>query len=261
MKAVDKMIRIAWLSGMFIGLAAAPQVLAQAEPGKADAKDQPPNQAAKSNPKAAGPQIEMNIALISFERKELEAVARKSPSACVAAADVLTLWRAGQGRLVTTLTAKVNPNEKFTIKDVTEWRYPQSYEPSQIAVANPKPNHEMVGSQPMTYFSPADFQTREVGMIFTFTANVGPDKKSIKFELAPEFSTHNDADDAVYKSITPAGTNLYYFPQPMIQSKSIQLVAICADGETVVYNSDLLNRDNEEGSYLLITPRVIPPRP
>ncbi len=82
-----------------------------------------------------------------------------------------------------------------------------------------------------------------------------------EFELTPEFSTKIDADDTLYKSITPAGTNMFFFPQPVVQSKTIQLVAACADGETVVYNCDLLNRDSEEGSYFLITPRLIPPRP
>ncbi len=266
MKTFDRTKRWACLTVLLVGLAMTTPVWGGEDSSPKGERDQQPNaEGTKGRPQPNGLQIEMNIALVSFERKELEAVARKSPSASVAAGDVLALWRAGKGRLVSTWTARVNPNDKCTVKDVIEWRYPQCYEQEVIPLLDPSsstPPEDSSAKLGKAYiFAPADYQTRELGMIVNFTNQVGRDNKSIQMVLEAEMPAKLDLEQETFKMVTPAGTNTYFFPQPAIQNKSIQLAVTCADGETVVYNSDLLNRDSEEGSYLLITPRLVPPRP
>ena len=258
MKNKLKLARCLWLAGMMCSLV--PVYCGNAPVGEGD-KDKKPAQPptatkpAKPSPPpvaaaAANIQIEINLSVVSFDKKDLEDVARKSPGASVQAADVLALWRAGKGRLVTTCTGRTDNGEQFTIKDITEWRYPSGCNLPTALMASNQPIN-------MTYFMSSDFQTREVGVVFNMTPSLCGDK--ITLTLVPEISTLCNSNKVEIKSVTVAGTNEWYFGQPTFRSQTVTVKTTCTDGETLVYSSDILGQVNKEISYLLITPHLVRP--
>lgn len=267
MKSVHKLVRCLWLAGVACSVVS---VYSGPAPAGAGDKEQKPEQAQKATGSAkpampevvatmANVQIEIGLSLVSLDKKDLEDVARKSPGASVQGADVLALWRAGKGRLVTTLIGRTANSEQFTIKDIMEYRYPQAYEANQIQVKPSSNNVSDVVGPTNVPLMPADFQTREVGMIFTCTPSWDNDSKLIQLTMTPELSAKLDLEIPTYKFLAPNGTNTHFFTQPTIQNKTMSIKTACADGETLVYSSDILNQGDKEASYLLITPHLVRP--
>jgi hypothetical protein len=261
MKKIFKLALCLWVCGMIVGATSA-----QNAGDKEKKPAQPPKVAEQAKPctpevtaTAANLQIEISLSVVSFDKKDLEDVARKSPGASVQAADVLALWRAGKGRLVTTVTGRTANSEQFTIKDIVELRYPQAYEAYPIPASHGTNGASTVAGPSNIPLIPADYQTREIGMIFVCTPYWDGESKVIQLTMTPENSAKIDAETATYKFVTPNLTNTHYFSQPTVQNKTIQIKTACADGETVVYSSDILNQGYKEMSYLLITPHLLRP--
>jgi len=120
--------------------------------------------------------------------------------------------------------------EQATIKVVKEIRYPQSYEPSQIQIATP--NGSLVGGTiPVTVFAPADFQTREIGVILNVTPTVGPDGYTIDLTLVPEVTELVEW----HQYGTQTGSNeSFNAEQPFFSTRTITSKLVVWDGETVV---------------------------
>ena len=263
MKNTVKLARHLWLAGIVFGLASAQPLRAQTNAGD---KTKVPEQAKASAEEECVPtapsQLELCLSIVSIERKDLEAVARQSPGASVRAVDVLALWRAGKGRLVTSSTTRSTLGEQMTIKDVLEWRYPQSYEPflpSTLDNTSSNSTRKIDTTMPIITLAPVDFQTREIGMIFNCTVTWDNGLKIFDMTMVPELTTKEEPEEPIYKHVSPAGTNILFIFQPAFQTKTVTVKARCAAGETIVYNNDVLNQGNDEMTYLLITPYLIHP--
>jgi len=122
-------------------------------------------------------------------------------------------------------------NEQATIKVIEEIRYPQAYEANQIQTyggigAN---GAAVVNAQPInvTVFTPADFQTREVGVILNVTPTIGPDGYTIDLTLVPEVSELTEWHDYG----TQNGLNA---SQPFFSTRTVTSKLVVWDGETVV---------------------------
>ena len=122
-------------------------------------------------------------------------------------------------------------SEQATIKVIEEIRYPQAYEANQIqtygglnaaagAIVNTTPIN-------VTVFTPADFQTREVGVILNVTPTIGPDGYTIDLTLVPEVSSLAEW----HQYGTQNGLNA---AQPFFINRTITSKMVVWDGETVV---------------------------
>ena len=115
-------------------------------------------------------------------------------------------------------------SEQATIKVIEEIRYPQAYEANQIQQASGG-----IASQPInvTVFTPADFQTREVGVILNVTPTIGPDGYTIDLTLVPEVSSLAEW----HQYGTQNGLNA---SQPFFMNRTVTSKMVVWDGETVV---------------------------
>lgn len=122
-------------------------------------------------------------------------------------------------------------SEQATIKVIEEIRYPQAYEANQIqtygglnatagAIVNTTPIN-------VTVFTPADFQTREVGVILNVTPTIGPDGYTIDLTLVPEVSSLAEW----HQYGTQNGLNA---AQPFFMNRTVTSKMVVWDGETVV---------------------------
>jgi general secretion pathway protein D len=117
-------------------------------------------------------------------------------------------------------------SEQATIKVVTEIRYPQAYEANQIQIPSAG-----LSSLNVTVFTPADFQTREVGVLLNVTPTIGPDGYTIDLTLVPEVSELIEWHD--YGQQT-GGDVSFNAPQPFFQTRTVTSKMVVWDGETVV---------------------------
>jgi general secretion pathway protein D len=80
-------------------------------------------------------------------------------------------------------------------------------------------------------FAPADFQTREVGVLLNVTPTIGPDGYTIDLTLVPEVSELV----AWHQFGTQSGGNSNFnAEQPFFQTRSVTSKMVVWDGETVV---------------------------
>ena len=113
-------------------------------------------------------------------------------------------------------------SEQATLKVVKEIRYPQAYEANQIQTG--------VGQNALIY-APADFQTREVGVLLTVTPTIGPDGYTIDLTLVPEVSELVEWHE--YGTQT-GGSATLTASQPFFQTRTVTSKMVVWDGETVV---------------------------
>ncbi len=122
-------------------------------------------------------------------------------------------------------------NEQATIKVIEEIRYPQAYEANQIQTYGGlnATGGAIVNTQPLnvTVFTPADFQTREVGVILNVTPTIGPDGYTIDLTLVPEVSELTEW----HQYGTQNGLNA---AQPFFSTRTVTSKLVVWDGETVV---------------------------
>lgn len=122
-------------------------------------------------------------------------------------------------------------NEQATIKVIEEIRYPQAYEANQIQTYGgaQAQGNAIINAQPLnvTVFTPADFQTREVGVILNVTPTIGPDGYTIDLTLVPEVSELTEW----HQYGTQNGLNA---SQPFFSTRTVTSKLVVWDGETVV---------------------------
>jgi general secretion pathway protein D len=117
-------------------------------------------------------------------------------------------------------------SEQATIKVVKEIRYPQAYEANQIQTTSADGIPFNV-----TVFAPADFQTREVGVLLNVTPTIGPDGYTIDLTLVPEVSELVEWHQFGTQSGGRADFNA---AQPFFQTRTVTSKMVVWDGETVV---------------------------
>ncbi|MCX6997857.1 MAG: hypothetical protein NTV49_12415 [Kiritimatiellaeota bacterium] len=150
---------------------------------------------------------------------------------------VNALSQKGNSDVLSAPRVTTKAGEQATIKVVKEIRYPQSYEPAQIQIADQGVGGGGGGgvnigvNRTVTVFAPADFQTRETGVILNVTPTVGPDGYTIDLTLVPEVSEIVEW----HQFGTQTGSNQNFnAEQPFFSTRTITSKLVVWDGETVV---------------------------
>ncbi|MCP4650237.1 MAG: hypothetical protein GY853_09200 [PVC group bacterium] len=109
--------------------------------------------------------------------------------------------------------------QEAIIKIVKEYRYPTKYEVKTWESDN------------KTYFTtvPADFKTRDIGIILKVTPNVGTDGKTINLTLVPEVSEFD-----IEKDMYNFGTEAQPFKQPFFAVRNCTASIVVNNNDTVV---------------------------
>ncbi|MBN2145453.1 MAG: tetratricopeptide repeat protein [Candidatus Aureabacteria bacterium] len=139
------------------------------------------------------------------------------------------LDKSGNADLLSAPQVTTVNNQQAQIELVTEIIYPGKYEVVQPVVSN--------GTQTTPgYTVPADFITRDVGVILNVTPSVGADRKTITLTLIPEVSEYLRDIDWGY-DLPVAGSTLkthMSIKQPIFKTSNVSTTVIVNDGETIV---------------------------
>ena len=145
------------------------------------------------------------------------------------------LQQSGSSDLLSAPKVTTQSGVPATLKVVTEYIYPTSFEVSGIRGNNNSNNNNSNGGTVGAVVEPSTFETREVGVILQVTPEVSPEGQMITLEMMPEVvsdpewfnygSTYTDADGQV---------QTLNMPQPFFHSRSVQTMISIYNGATVV---------------------------
>ena len=146
------------------------------------------------------------------------------------------LQQTGSSDLLSAPKVTTQSGVPATLKVVTEYIYPTSFEVSGIRGNNNNDNDNNNGGGNVgAVVEPSSFETREVGVILQVTPEVSPEGQMITLEMMPEVvsdpewfnygSTYTDADGQV---------QTLNMPQPFFHSRSVQTMISIYNGATVV---------------------------
>jgi general secretion pathway protein D len=125
--------------------------------------------------------------------------------------------------------------EEAQIKVVTEYIYPSDYtvEPGVPPTVTAAGGATTLGTPPIV--TPAEFETREVGVIMNVLPEVTPDSQMISLTMSPEVVTEPEWRNFGQTFLDGAG-NLQQIPieQPFFNSRSISTSILIYNGATVV---------------------------
>ena len=141
----------------------------------ADTKSQANNQAFN---------VEIDVAFVTFDLKEIEDMARQSSTAAPTQEQILKAWTAGKGKLLASSKTMTISGQQAKTEGIVEKIYPTEYEPPRVSDKHvPTTKNDWV-SQP----TPAGFQTRNIGLTVNATPQISPDAKTISLTMIPEFT-------------------------------------------------------------------------
>lgn len=156
------------------------------------------------------------------------------------------LEQKGHADLLSAPKVTTQSGREAQIKVVTEYIYPSDYtiEPGVSPTLNADGSIQSAGTPPVV--TPAEFQTREVGVILTVLPEVSTEGQMINLTMSPEVVT--DPTWRNYgQTYTDAAGNILQIPieQPFFHSRSIQTSILIYNGATVVMGG-MITEDRQQ---------------
>ncbi|MEM7391817.1 MAG: hypothetical protein AAF492_05665, partial [Verrucomicrobiota bacterium] len=191
-------------------------------------------------------QVEIDVAVVTFEEADLEPLRRNNPSPNIGQQPIRQLWKEGQGRIIGYAKTVTRTGYNTVIQSVEEVIYP-----SEFNSVMDHPFKNAVG------VVPASLETRDIGMILNITPTVGPDNQTIELTLSPELNLdYGWRDDGHLYSDHSGRTRRVPVPQPFFNSKNVTTSIILLDGETIVQGATH-RRLKGQATYMFVTPRLL----
>jgi len=117
------------------------------------------------------------------------------------------------------------------VKAVREMRYPTEYHPPPPGTTNSTSRATQTTATAVTPYTPAGFETREVGSLFNVTPTIGPDGTTINLTLVPEVSTKSPKS-LRYESVPPQSQ--FAVEQPVFFSYQTTTTVMLRSGSTML---------------------------
>ncbi len=192
-------------------------------------------------------QIEVEAQFVRFERTNLVHLAPGPANPKM----LMGLWTNGCGRVLAAPRLITRSGSEASVRGVTEVIYPTTFNTNGVGCAPTNVTTEEV-------VAPCDFQTREVGSIFTVLPEVAPDGNMINLTLTPSFVDSPTWRDYGYD--VPAGTaGTRHIPveQPFFHVFTYNSQISMADGATVLAGGGVPTQDGLGLVYCFLTARLV----
>ena len=128
--------------------------------------------------------VEIDVSFVTFDQKEIQEMARKSPNAAPTQDQILKAWAEGRGRLLATSKAVTIANQQTKNEGIMERIYPTEFEPPRVWDKQVPTTKDDWASLP----TPGGFQTRNVGLTVNATPVISDDGKTVQVTMIPDFS-------------------------------------------------------------------------
>ena len=194
-------------------------------------------------------QVEIEAQFVRFERTNLVHLAPGPANPKM----LIGLWTNGCGRVLAAPRLITRSGSEASVRGVTEVIYPTTFNTNGVGCA--PTNAVPAVSEDVS--APCDFQTREVGSIFTVLPEVAPDGNLIHLTLAPSFVDSPTWRDYGYD--VPAGAaGVRHVPaeQPFFHTFTYTSQISMADGATVLAGGGVPTQDGQGLVYCFLTVRL-----
>jgi len=215
--------------------------------------------AQSETPAAVDPDVEVQVRILQFDRKHIEAISRTNT---IDKYVVMSLFSAGAGELVAAPIVRTRPGTEASWRGVVEYVYPTSFETqskdlsqagtNDTSAAEAKRPHSGVAEECVV---PQDFATREVGAILTVKPELDAAKRTVRVTITPQCVFQPTWRGYGYKN---APTNQ---PAPM-EEPFFPVLSLNADitmssGSTALIGGGTPNFDGTKMFYAVATVRLL----
>ena len=203
--------------------------------------------------------IEVDVSFVSFELKDVEAMARETRGAAPTQKQIQQAWTQGKGKLVATSKLVTISGQQTKTEGVLENIYPTEYAPPRVASASTGMYNES-SPREANRPTPGGFQTWNAGCTISLTAQIDEVHHRINLILKPELSKFLGWDSIeVGQNEHNKKTKVWYL-QPSLQTQRIDTSLIVPLGQTRL-TGGLPDSTAKKLIYIFITARKAgPPR-
>lgn len=204
-------------------------------------------------------QIEVQLCFVAFD---LTNIARLASSPIDASA-LTRLWTNGHGTLLAAPRVVTMLGVQATVKGITECIYPTDYTISPVTSAHATSSSSAPAStnQPVTDRGapvPGNFETREVGAIFTVLPEVSPEGQTISLTIVPELVEEPTWRQYSAKYEDSSGAiRLVTQEQPFFHSYSATTTLSLKNGATILAGGGMPSRNGSQMVYIFVTARLV----
>ena len=210
----------------------------------------------KNDPAASDPicNVEIDVSFVTFDLKEIEEIARKSPTAAPTQEQILKAWAAGKGRLLGTSKVITIPGQQTKNEGMVEKIYPTEYEPPRVSDKHVPTTKEDWVSQP----TPGGFQTRNIGFTVNATPQINDDRKTISITMIPEFAELTRWSNIEAGEDEGKKTSKVWFAQPdFYVRRATTSIIVPVDGTVV--SGGMPDSTGKLVTYIFVTAHAVQP--
>ncbi len=209
-------------------------------------------------PATAQPDLEVEVRILQFNRKMIEAISRTNT---IDRYVIVSLFKSGEGELVAAPVVRTRPGEEACLRSVVEYVYPTSFEREGRETTQAVTNESIVaqGNSSNTVSEetvvPQDFATREVGTILAVKSDLDANKRIARLTLTPQCVFEPVWRSYGYKNSPakqPAPMEQPFFPVISFSAE----VSMSSDS-TVLIGGGIPNADGTKMVYMLATVRIM----
>ncbi len=195
-------------------------------------------------------QVEVRMDFIEYKMEDIEKLARED---ALSSQDLLDLWKKGKGKLLYTPSAIGLAGHATEIRAVTEYIYPTDFEVNTSSTTNAAGLSVISG-----VVEPSAFETRQVGVILGFTAQISSCGSVIDLSLTPETVYKPKWKDYGGSSKDgEARKDLPGMEQPFFHTHTLATRVSVKDGATVRIGGGMNNRTGDKTVFAFLTATLL----
>ncbi|MFO7871698.1 MAG: hypothetical protein R6V03_09740 [Kiritimatiellia bacterium] len=202
------------------------------------------------------PQIMIRAEFLSVPKAVLDNVQRNTPDQLPSAKLILGFKQSGQATVLHSPTVLMQAGQESTVKSVEEVIYP-----TDLAVTSQSATNAVDRPIVITAFTPSDFETREVGAIFTALPEL--DAKGLDIFLTFQAELVAPPVWMKYKAQytdSLGNTKTGEIEQPFFRTQSVNTSVRIKNGTTVLAGGGISDERKESVTFLLITAQLVDSR-
>jgi type II secretory pathway component GspD/PulD (secretin) len=194
-------------------------------------------------------QIEIQGEFVAIEKAKLDWFANTNPNEMVDVASVVKLRAEGHATLLHSPRLLTPAGMEASVKSVEEVIYPTDF--SVDLVTN------LVGKT-AAVVSQSDFETREVGIIFTVLPEVDINFRDIRLVVQAEIVDPPTWKTYAAKYVDSAGVERAIdLQQPFFRRRSVTTSVTLKNGQTVIAGGGMTDAEGKTSTFLLLTARLV----
>ena len=194
-------------------------------------------------------QIEICAELVAFEKTTLDKIANENPNQPLDLQALSKLRKEHKATVLYSPRILTKSRQNTEIKQVEEVVYPTDFCIDLITNLN---------SMAAAVVSPAGFEKREVGMIFSASPVSDPDLTEIDLTIVANFSAPTTWHNFPAKYSDSKGNELSTDLQtPFFKSRQIVASIVIKNGQTVIMGGGMNEFNDKTTSFLFVTARIV----